>query len=141
MPAPTLTGEAKAATSPDAKIGAGSDESGIFLDNFDGDLQNPAVEFFDRYGAPVGEAIGHAASLAYRVNGEIADLSTGVLSATFIAAMTLANNSMFADTGTTMHGVDFSSADIALRDAQYTQPRGNPGAVTLNALRRLGFAY
>jgi hypothetical protein len=51
MPTPAFVGTALGA---DVSIGAGADETGILLTDLSYDLENPQVDFLDRFGAVIG---------------------------------------------------------------------------------------
>lgn len=136
MPAPSFTGFAGA--QGDVSIGATSAETGIHIGDSDWSVDNPMVEFFDRWGGVIGKAVNFNSSLSLTINGEVSDKDAGVNVATFTAAATVANENSFAATGNTHHGIDFSVAEIYLTAASGGQPRGAGRTVSLTYMKNIG---
>ena len=136
MPTPSFVGSV---TGKDVSLGAGADEDGIILSDFSYDLENPQVDFFDRFGAVSGYATNHQAALNYSVSGIVSDKDAGLNIATFTAAITLANKDFFASASSTHNGIDFSSSEIRLTAVSGSQPQGGARTVDLSFNRPLGF--
>ena len=129
MPSPSFVGSVN---STDVSLGAGADESGIILGDLSYDLENPQVDFFDRFGAVSGYATNHQAAINYSVNGVVSDKDAGLNVATFTAAITLANADFFASASATHNGIDFTGAEIRLVGVSGSQPQGGARTVDLS---------
>lgn len=145
MPTPSFVGSV---SSSDVSLGAGADESGIILGDLSYDLENPQVDFFDRFGAVTGYATNHQAAINYSVSGVVSDKDAGLNIATFTAAVSLANDDFFskeqdnANTDETYNGVVFKDSNVTsairLVGVSGTQPQGGARTVDLSLNRPLG---
>ena len=129
---PTYSGTT--ATS-DPTIGVTTAESGILITGFDYSVENDSVWFRDRWGGRIGRATNHDAALNYTFTGEVSDGSAGVNLASYTAAATIANEDFFASSGTTHHGLVFTTADTMLNGASGSAPAGAARTVTLEYIR------
>lgn len=136
MPTPSYVGDTVNGT--DATVGAGSDETGILVGDIDWSLDNPRVDFMDRYGGIVGKATNYNPTLSLTINGEVTDKDAGINVQTFVAGATIANEDFFAASGSTYHGIDFSTATSVLEDASGSQPREGARTITTVFNRHLG---
>ncbi len=136
MPTPSFVGSV---SSSDVSLGAGADESGIILGDLSYDLENPQVDFFDRFGAVSGYATNHQAAINYSVNGVVSSKAAGLNIATFTAAITLANADFFASANSTHNGMNFEDSEIRLVGVSGTQPQGGARTIDLSLNRPLGF--
>ena len=145
MPTPSFVGSVN---STDVSLGAGADESGIILGDLSYDLENPQVDFFDRFGAVTGYATNHMAAINYSVNGVVSSKAAGLNVATFTAAISLNNDDFFskeqdnANTDETYNGVVFKDSNVTsairLVGVSGTQPQGGARTVDLSLNRPLG---
>lgn len=145
MPSPTFVGSV---ASKDVSLGAGADEEGIILGDLSFDLENPQVDFFDRFGAVTGYATNHQAAINYSVSGVVSDKDAGLNVATFTAAVTLANDDFFskeqdnANTDETYNGIAFKDSNVTsairLVGVSGTQPQGGARTIDLSLNRPLG---
>lgn len=145
MPSPTFVGSV---ASKDVSLGAGADESGIILGDLSYDLENPQVDFFDRFGAVTGYATNHQAAINYSVSGVVSEKNAGLNVATFTAAVSLANDDFFsveqdnANTDETYNGIKFKDSGVTsairLVGVSGTQPQGGARTIDLSLNRPLG---
>ena len=147
MPEPSFVGSVN---NKDVSLGAKEDEEGIILGDLSFDLENPQVDFFDRFGAVTGYATNHQAALNYSVSGVVSDKDAGLNVATFTAAVTLANDDFFSveqdngNTDETYHGIKFKDDSPAVTSAirlvgvSGTQPQGGARTIDLSLNRPLG---
>ena len=136
MPTPAFVGSVN---STDVSLGAGADESGIILGDLSYDLENPQVEFLDRFGGVTGYATNYAAAINYSVNGVVSSKAAGLNIATFTAAISLNNADFFASASSTHNGIDFTGAEIRLVGVSGSQPQGGARTIDLSLNRPLGF--
>ena len=136
MPTPAFVGSVN---STDVSLGAGADESGIILGDLSYDLENPQVDFLDRFGAVTGYATNHQAAINYSVNGVVSSKAAGLNIATFTAAISLNNADFFASASSTHNGIDFAGAEIRLVGVSGSQPQGGARTIDLSLNRPLGF--
>ena len=142
MPAPDYQGSASGAGTGEESIGAGADEVGIYLGDMSYSIDNPEVEFLDRWGGVIGAAIGHNASLTLDITGEVSDIDAvgGIGVQDYESAATIANDDFFAETGSTYHGINFATNTVpyVLRSASGDQPRGGARTISCSFIRRIG---
>ena len=136
MPTPAFVGSVN---STDVSLGAGADESGIILGDLSYDLENPQVDFLDRFGGVTGYATNYAAAINYSVNGVVSSKAAGLNIATFTAAISLNNADFFASASSTHNGIDFAGAEIRLVGVSGSQPQGGARTIDLSLNRPLGF--
>lgn len=144
MPAPTFVGDTLT-NADDVSTGVTTEEAGILTGDIDYSIDNPKVEFMDRYGGIVGKAVNHNATLSLTITGEVLDVDAtdAITLQTYTAAATLVNGDFFASSGSTHHGIDFlngagADSDFVLDDASGSQPRGGARTVSCTFLRHLG---
>ena len=137
MPAPTLAG-GTAFAAYDITIGATAAETGILVGDISFTIDNPMVEFFDRWGGVIGKAVNHNASVQLDIQGEVSDSDAGVNVANFTAAATVGNDATFEGSTDTYHGIDFSGTSFWLTAASGSQPRGAGRDVSLSYTKHLG---
>ena len=135
MPSPTFVGTALGA---DVSIGAGADETGILLSDLSYDLENPQVDFFDRYGGTIGYATNHSAALNVSLSGQVSDKDAGVNVLTFTASCELANKEFFASANSEYNALNFATADTRLVSVSGSQPQGGARTIDLTLNRPLG---
>lgn len=135
MPSPSFVGTALGA---DVSVGAGNDETGILLSDLSYDLENPQVDFLDRFGAVIGYGTNHAASLNHSLSGTVSDKDAGVNVLTFTASVELANKEFFAESSSTYNGLNFATADTRLVSVSGSQPQGGARTIDLTLNRPLG---
>ncbi len=135
MPSPSFVGTALGA---DVSVGAGNDETGILLSDLSYDLENPQVDFLDRFGAVTGYATNHQAAINYSVSGVVSDKDAGLNVATFTAAIELGNKEFFASASSTYNNINFATADTRLTGVSGSQPQGGARTIDLSLNRPLG---
>lgn len=135
MPTPSYVGTA---LGPDVSVGAGDDETGILLSDLSYDLENPQVDFTDRFGGVVGYATNHSASINMSLSGTVSNKSQGINTLTFTASVELANKEFFASANSEYYGFNFATADTRLVSVSGSQPQGGARTVDISLNRPLG---
>ena len=135
MPTPSYVGTT---LGDDVSVGAGADETGILLSDLSYDLENPQVDFLDRFGGVVGYATNHQAAINMSLSGQVSAKGSGVNVLTFTASVELANKEFFASANSEYNAIDFASADTRLVSVSGSQPQGGARTVDITLNRPLG---
>ena len=136
MPTPSYIGDTVSGT--DASIGLGSEEVGVLIGDASYTVDNPRIEFMDRFAGVIGEAVNFNPLLTQEFSAEVLANDSGLITHTYTAAASLANDGFFEGDDGTYNGIDFSTGTLLLGSAAGAQPRGEKRTIDYGYFKRPG---